>query len=281
MSADNVPATGEHVAVSNLGGGAVVVEMGEPGSLNLWSPALENELFQALEEVCADPATRVVGLASRGRAFCGGADLKGLQERLGSEEPLHRAADAILVRRVTRLTQWEVPIIAAVQGACVGIGLALALACDLRIAATDAVFQAGFPKRGLIAEHGTSWLLPRIVGLGDALDVLLTSRPVPADEALAMRMVGRLVEPDALHPTLEKMLGEIASTVSPRSTAVIKRQIYRDQEQSLEEGMRQMALEMAGSFRSADAREGAASFLERRPPSFAARPVHNNRGAVR
>lgn len=271
MPAEGRAEAGGHLAVLRDEDGVVLIEMGEPGSLNLWNRDLENELFDALESACADQGTRVVGLISRGRAFCGGADLQGLQARLGSQNPIGADADALFERRVTRLTEWDVPIVAAINGSCVGIGMALALACDIRIAATDAVFQSAFPKRGLIAEHGTAWLLPRIVGMGDALDMLLTSRAVTADEALMMRLVGRLVEPLELRAALEEILHRIASTVSPRSTAVIKHQIYRDQEQTMEEGMRRASLEMAKSFRSPDAQEGAASFLERRPAEFPAR----------
>ena len=258
----------QNVHVMRPEDGVVVIEMAEPDSLNLWTTELAEELFGALEQACADPDTRSIGLLSRGRAFCAGADLQGLQARLGSSQSVEAAATEVLERRIARVVDLGKPVVAAINGPCVGIGLAFALSCDIRIAADDAKFQAAFPKRGLIAEHGTSWLLPRIVGLGDALDMLLTSRTVRAEEALAMRLVGSVVAPAQLRSTLIETLRRIASGVSPRSAAVIKRQIYQDQENTFDQGLRTAAFEMAGSFRSPDAQEGVASFLERRAPIF-------------
>lgn len=263
--------TTAHVRVNGPERGLVVIEMGEPDSLNLWTPELAHELFESLEKAGADPNTRAIGLLSRGRAFCAGADLEGLRGRLNSSRTLEVEAAEVLKRRITRLVGMGKPVVAAINGPCIGIGLAFALTCDIRVAASDAEFKAAFSHRGLVAEHGASWLLPRIVGLGDALDMLLTSRTVRADEALAMRMVSTVVEPSELRSSLTETLQQIAAHVSPRSAAVIKRQVYQDQESTFEESLRLTAMEMAGAFRSADAQEGVASFLEQRPPSFPGR----------
>jgi enoyl-CoA hydratase/carnithine racemase len=256
------------VSVTRPLDGVALVEMGEPGSLNLWDTDLEAGLLGALDELGADPATRAIGVVSRGRAFCGGADLSRVRALLAAERGVEEIVDDVVERRIARALDTPTPVVAAVNGACVGIGLALALTCDIRLASTDARFRAAFPERGLIAEHGTSWLLPRVVGLGDALDMLLTSRTVPAEEAHAMRLVSRLVEPDALRPALLEVLGRIAGTVSPRSAAVIKAQVYADQGRAVQPALRAAAREMAGAFRSADAAEGVRSFLEKRPAQF-------------
>ena len=256
------------ISVTRPVDGVALIEMGEPGSLNLWDTDLEVGLLGALDELGADPGTRAIGVVSRGRAFCGGADLSRVQALLAADRPAAEVADDVLERRITRALATPTPIVAGINGACVGIGLALALTCDFRVAATDARFRAAFPERGLIAEHGTSWLLPRIVGLGDALDMLLTSRTVEAEEAYAMRLVSRLVEPDGLRSAVLEVLTRIAGTVSPRSAAVIKDQVYADQGRPVEPALRAAADEMAGAFRSPDATEGVRSFLEKRPAQF-------------
>lgn len=248
--------------------GVALVEMGEPGSLNLWDADLELGLLGALDELGADPATRAIGVISRGRAFCGGADLSRVRALLAADRDAEEVVVDVVERRIARALDTPTPVVAAIHGACVGIGLALALTCDIRLASTDARFRTAFPERGLIAEHGTSWLLPRVVGLGDALDLLLTSRTVPAVEAHAMRLVSRLVEPGELRPALLEVLGRIAGTVSPRSAAVVKRQVYADQARAVGPALRAAAEEMAGAFRSPDAAEGVRSFLEKRPAQF-------------
>ena len=261
------------LAITRLPAGVALVEMGEPGSLNLWNGALEKGLLDALDELGADPGTRAIGIVSRGRAFCGGADLSRLEQLVAADRPAEEFVADVLARRITRAPDNPTPIVAGIHGACVGIGLALALSCDLRIAAADARFRAAFPERGLIAEHGTSWLLPRIVGLGDALDMLLTSRSVDADEALAMRLVGRVVDPTGLRAAVVDVCTRIADSVSPRSAAVIKRQVYADVARPLEPALRAAADEMAGAFAAEDSGEGVRSFLEKRPARFPGYPT--------
>jgi enoyl-CoA hydratase/carnithine racemase len=266
-------ATYQAVAISRPAEFVALVEMGTAGELNLWSQQLESEVFGALDTLAADSSVRAIGLLSRGRAFCAGADLGGLRNRVGerpeeSGRPAQITPADILERRVLRAVSIPKPVVAAVNGHCVGIGLALAVSCDFRIAAADARLQSGFPKRGLIAEHGTSWLLPRIVGLGVALEILMTSRPVRADEALAMGLVHEVAEPDGLRQALIDFTMRLTRTVSPRSLAVIKRQVYRDLEISLDDAVRLASGDMINSFGAPDAKEGVRSFLERRDPDF-------------
>ena len=262
----------EHVAL---------LEMGRLDELNLWSLDLEAELFGALDELGRDPDIRAIGILSRGKAFCGGVDLGSFKDRLDASKSAPDAAAPprasisaadIARRRVLRALSIPKPVIAAVNGHCVGMGLGIALSCDFRLAAADVRFQSGFPKRGLVAEHGTAWMLPRLVGVGRALDILMTSRTVAAEEALAIGLVHRIVEPDSRREALVEFAEHLATQVSPRSLAVIKAQVYRDLDLSLDEAMSLTAQDMADAFGVDDAREGIASFLERRTPRF---PPHD------
>jgi enoyl-CoA hydratase/carnithine racemase len=141
--------------------------------------------------------------------------------------------------------------------------------CDLRFAAQSASFTTAFSRRGLIAEHGTSWLLPRMVGYSRALDLLWSGRRVGAEEAFRIGFVDRLLPDDELMNDVAAYVGEVAATASPRSLAVMKQQMYRDLSLSFEASCWATDEEMRASLEHPDAKEGVASFMERRPPQFA------------
>jgi enoyl-CoA hydratase/carnithine racemase len=157
------------------------------------------------------------------------------------------------------------------NGATAGIGLVHALYCDIRFAADNAVFTTAFSRRGLIAEHGLSWMLPRIVGHANAMDLLLSARKVLAPEAQAMGLVNKVFAPQALAEATYAYVRDLVDNVSPRSMAVIKRQQYDAPFQTLAENTRQANTEMARSFESEDFREGVAHFMEKRAPQFTGR----------
>ncbi|HKA63136.1 MAG TPA: enoyl-CoA hydratase-related protein, partial [Methylomirabilota bacterium] len=163
------------------------------------------------------------------------------------------------------------PIIAALNGATAGLGLVISLYCDLRIAADTAVFTTAFSRRGLIAEHGVSWMLPRLVGLQHGLDLLLSGRKVSASEALAMGLVSQVRPAASLMDDVRAYAREMADLVSPRSIRVMKRQIWEAQFQSLAEATAVAGEEMKRSFTSEDFKEGVAHFVEKRPPRFTGR----------
>jgi enoyl-CoA hydratase/carnithine racemase len=163
------------------------------------------------------------------------------------------------------------PIIGAINGAAAGLGLVVALYCDIRIAADTAVFTTAFSRRGLIAEHGVSWMLPRLVGLQNGLDLLLSARKIDAAEALRMGLVSRVLPQAELMEGVRAYARELVDLVSPRSLAVMKRQIWEAQFQSLAEATDVADEEMRKSFTSADFKEGVAHFLEKRAPSFTGR----------
>jgi enoyl-CoA hydratase/carnithine racemase len=163
------------------------------------------------------------------------------------------------------------PIIAALNGATAGLGLVVSLYCDLRIAADSAVFTTAFSRRGLIAEHGVSWMLPRLVGLQHALDLLLSARKFTAQEALAMGLVSQVHPAAALMDGVRAYARELAELVSPRSIRVMKRQLWEAQFQTLAEATAVGHEEMRRSFGAEDFKEGVAHFVEKRAPRFTGR----------
>ncbi len=161
------------------------------------------------------------------------------------------------------------PVIAAVNGVGAGGGFILAMMCDLRFMAEGATLTTVFARRGLIAEHGSSWLLPRMVGLSRALDLLWSSRKVGAEEALRIGLADRVAAPDALLDTVERYVDDLARTVSPRALAVMKRQVHRHLAMNFLDAALETDGLMAQALAHPDAAEGAASFIERRAPDFA------------
>ena len=160
-------------------------------------------------------------------------------------------------------------MIAAINGACAGIGLCQAMMCDLRFAAAGAKFTTAFARRGLIAEHGSSWILPRLVGPARALDLLMSGRVFLAEEAAQLGVVNEVVEPELLLDRTLDYAADLAANSSPASMAVMKQQVYADYGVGVEEATNRSLPLMAASLRADDFREGVKSFVEKRPPSFA------------
>ena len=164
----------------------------------------------------------------------------------------------------------EKPILAAINGPCAGIGLVLALMCDVRFAATNAKITTAFSRRGLVAEYGISWILPRLIGPARALDLLLSGRVLLGDEAAALGLANRAVAPERLHEDVMAYARELAVKCSPASMATMKRQVYADLERPLADALAEANRVMLESFAAPDFAEGVASFVERRDPRFAA-----------
>ncbi|HEX4993385.1 MAG TPA: enoyl-CoA hydratase-related protein, partial [Methylomirabilota bacterium] len=225
-------------------------------------------------------------LTGAGRGFCAGADMQMLSGIVGAgrletgdaasgREPAATGGDAA-IRPDFRgpyayFPMVPKPIIAALNGATAGLGLVVSLYCDLRIAADSAVFTTAFSRRGLIAEHGVSWMLPRLVGLQHALDLLLSARKITAAEALAMGLVAQVRPAATLQGDVRAYARELADLVSPRSLRVMKRQIWDAQFQSLAEATAVGDEEMRKSFGAEDFKEGVAHFVEKRAPRFTGR----------
>ena len=258
------------------------VTLNRPDKLNAWTAVMGREVRQAMDEAARDEAVRVIVLTGAGRGFCAGADMQLLSGIAGAgrQEPgnaaAERAAGDSAVRADFRgpfayFPMVPKPIIAALNGATAGLGLVVALYCDLRIAADTAVFTTAFSRRGLIAEHGVSWMLPRLVGLQHGLDLLLSARKITAAEALAMGLVAQVKPAATLQEDVRAYARELADLVSPRSLRVMKRQIWEAQFQSLAEATAAGDEEMRRSFTTEDFKEGVAHFVEKRAPRFTGR----------
>jgi len=253
----------------------VTITLHRPDRMNAWTPVMEREVRHAMEAAAADDEVRVIVLTGSGRAFCAGADmeaLKGLDpddvKRSGSLPPFDMNRRPDWQTRYGFYPSIPKPVIGMLNGATAGIGLVHALYCDLRFAADNTVFTTAFSRRGLIAEHGISWMLPRIVGHANALDLLLSSRRVSSDEALRIGLVNRLYPADQLREQTYAYARDLTDFVSPSAIAVIKRQLYDVPFQSLAEATVDANREMAVALRGSDFREGVASFMEKRPPRF-------------
>jgi enoyl-CoA hydratase/carnithine racemase len=243
--------------------------------MNAWTPIMERDVRNAMETARDDDKVRVIVLTGAGRAFCAGADMDALK---GLDPADIRRAENIPPFDMNRRADWQTrygfypsipkPIIAMLNGATAGIGLVHALYCDLRFAADNTVFTTSFARRGLIAEHGISWMLPRIVGHANALDLLLSARRVSSEEALRIGLVNRLYAPEKLREETYAYARELADLVSPSAMAVIKRQLYDVPFQTLAEATIDANREMVVALAGADFREGVASFIEKRPPRF-------------
>jgi len=244
-----------------------LLTLNRPDRLNAWTPELQTRYFDLLEECAAREDVRSVVVTGAGRGFCAGADMQNLQAlstgdamRSSTPEDPRPAAHPLSIPK---------PIIAAINGPCAGIGFVLAIMCDLRFAATAAKITTAFSRRGLIGEHGITWMLPRLVGHARALDLLLSGRVVLGDEAAALGLVNRAVDGGRVLEETISYARELARECSPASMATIKRQVYADYDRTLSEtiaGAKQLMLE---SFTAPDFAEGVRSFVERRSPRFA------------
>lgn len=269
--------TYDHIKYS-VDEGIARITLNRPDRMNAWTATMEREVRLAMEAAAADDKARAILLTGEGRAFCAGADMDELAELdpndIRSEEWM-RAFD--MNRRPDWQTRYsfypaiEKPVVAMLNGATAGIGLVHALYCDIRFAADHAAFSTSFARRGLIAEHGLSWMLPRIVGHANALDLLLSARKFHAPEAFRMGLVNRIYPAGELEAATMDYLRELVDLVSPRAMGVIKRQLYEVPFQSLAEATITANREMALSVHSEDFKEGVAHFIEKRAPHFTGR----------
>jgi enoyl-CoA hydratase/carnithine racemase len=254
------------VVLREIEDGVAVLTFNRPDRLNAWTAEMQTRYFDLLEECAADPDVRAIVLTGAGRGFCAGADMANLQGLAGGD--LDRASGAHDSRPVTFATGIPKPIIAAINGPCAGLGLVHALMCDIRIAAGGAKITTAFSRRGLVAEHGIAWILPRLVGPARALDLLLSGRIVLGAEAAELGLVNRAVDDDRVLEEALAYARMLASECSPASMAQMKRQVYGDYDRTLAESLEVADRLMIDSFSGPDFGEGVQSFVERRPPRF-------------
>lgn len=264
--------------------GIATITLNRPDRLNAWTGTMQGELKDAIITAGNDDSVRCIIITGAGRGFCAGADMEVLQQiqpgQGGSDDSDVETAfpDAPgpeitehFSGRFAYLYSCPKPIIAAINGPCAGVGFAFILHADMRFAASDAKFTTAFSKVGLIAEHGMSWVLPRLVGEAHALDILFSARPFLGDEAAQMGLVNRAMPGEELIPFVRGIAKQMAEQASPRSIAVMKRQIRAAYFQDFEEALATADAEMRDSLATSDFKEGVAAFVERRPPNFEGR----------
>ena len=245
-----------------------LITLNRPDRLNALDGQMIADVVKLARSAEADPEVVAICVTGAGRGFCAGVDAEYLRQTtergLGERNPDELPAVFSGLLRVSK------PVIAAVNGPAAGAGFILAMMSDLRFVADGAILTTVFSKRGLIAEHGASWLLPRLVGVSRALDLLWSSRRVAADEALRIGLADRVSPGERLLEDVAAYVAELAANTSPRALAVMKAQVYRDLAQPMADAFWATDALVRASLAHPDAREGAVSFIERRPPRFAA-----------
>lgn len=258
--------------------GVATVTLNRPDRLNAWTAIMHAEVKAAMRVAAADDCVRVIVLIGAGRGFCAGVDmdaLQGVRSRANgaarADEPFDDAARPDFLKAYSYFPSVPKTIIAAINGACAGLGLVIALYADIRFAADTAVFTTAFARRGLVAEHGISWLLPRLVGMAHAADLLYSARRFDATEAKEMGLINRVIPRQNFAEEVGDYARMLAREVSPRSLREMKREIWNAQFQTLAQAIDLANADMAASFKSQDFKEGVAHFIEKRAPKFTGR----------
>ena len=260
--------------------GIATITLNRPDKLNAWTATMEREVRAAIEAAEGDSAVRVIILTGAGRGFCAGADIsllgmvasQGVDARVREQAlragGVREGVRADFQKKYSYFPAVNKPVIAAINGPVVGLGLVIALYCDLRFASDTARFGTAFSRRGLIAEYGLAWLLPRIVGLPNALELLFSARMVDAAEAQRMGLANAVFPQDVFQGKVREYARDLAANVSPRSMRVMKKQVYEGMFQTLAEAFELSEREMLASLQCEDFKEGVAHFIEKRSAAF-------------
>ncbi len=262
--------------------GIATITLHIPEKMNAFTSVMGKELVDAFDSVDADDAVRAVIVTGEGRAFCAGSDLSAGKKTFDvgcmDDAPFHpdgtpdytkataRDTGGLVTLRIFRCLK---PVIAAINGPAVGIGATMTLAMDIRLASETARIGFVFARRGIVPDAASSWFLPHIVGIAQALEWCFTGRVFPAQEALEGRLVKKVLPPEELLPVARALAREIADNTSPVSVALTRQMIWRGL--GLSHPMEAHRIDSRGILsrgRSADAAEGVTSFLEKRPPRF-------------
>ena len=267
----------DELVLYEINEGVAKVTLNRPDSLNAVTQEMTGQLKETLDNACKDDAVKIIVITGAGRGFCAGADMQGLSavtkgRNRSTYTPKKRDYES------NGLSNWEgtynyfptlpKPIIAAINGPAAGVGFVMALFCDIRFAKESAVFSSAFAKRGLIAEYGSAWILPRLVGLAHANDILFSARKFNALEAEKMGLVNKVIPDNLFNQEVFQYAKDLATLVSPRSLKTMKKQIYRAQTENIETSVATAVEEMKLSFDSEDFKEGVAHYIEKRDPKF-------------
>lgn len=261
---DPPPTAGDDVVHVSVADGVATVVWNRPDRLNAMTVAMEEQYFDALAAADDDPDVRVIIVTGAGRGFCPGLDIDDLTVQSnkleGEPAPERPATFALTIRK---------PLIAVVNGAAAGIGLLQALYCDLRFVAAEARLSTAFVRRGLVAELGMSWMLPRLIGRGNALDLLLSGRKFTGEEAFALGLAERVLPFEEVYDAALAYARDLAANCSPIAMAAIKEQVLLDADRGLEAAVVEAIERVADPAHRPDYQEGVAAFAERRAPQFA------------
>ncbi len=244
-----------------------LITLDRPEKLNALTHPMLAQLREAVHEAAHDRSVVGIVVTGAGRGFCSGLDAAALDEATTAGSSGRPKTDEV-PGMFTWLLKVPKPIIAAINGVAAGGGFVLTVMADIRIASTAGSFTSIFSKRGLIAEHGTTWIVPRLIGTGAALDLLWSSRRIDAHEAHRIGLVQQVVEPDALLSTARQYVQDLADNVSPASLADTKRLVYRHLGVGYDDALRETDEVQYAALDRVDAKEGATALLEKRQAAF-------------
>jgi enoyl-CoA hydratase/carnithine racemase len=263
------------------------ITLNRPERMNATNLTLPYSVSRGMLQAANDPQVRVIVLTGAGKAFCAGADRQRLEAgKVGAPRPVYPPDDPAFfeavtnklgpdlgsefmdVRRYSYFMRIGKPIIAALNGAAAGGGIIPALCADIRLADETMFFTTSFAQRGLIAEHGISWLLPRLVGPSRALEMLMTARRISAPEAETMGLVNKVFPHATFRDDVQAYAAKIATTVSPRSLAVMKAQVWKAMAQSFRDALATADVQLELSVKTSDYVEGVSHFLDKRTANF-------------
>jgi enoyl-CoA hydratase/carnithine racemase len=257
-------AVSEPLVLREVRDGVGILTLNRPAKLNAWTKAMGKVYFDILEDFATNPDVRSILVTGAGRGFCAGADVSFLGD-------IADEADGDAGR--PQKPYWYSlsvgkPVVGAIQGPCVGLGFQVALLCDIRFVSEDVKFAMVYAKRGLVGELGMTWLLPRLIGTGPALDIFLSGRSVDAKEALSLGIANRVVPPDALFDAAFDYCKTLADTCSPWSMRAMKQQIYQDLMDRLDLAYERSEELLVETLAGDNFAEGIRAFIEKRPPRF-------------
>jgi enoyl-CoA hydratase/carnithine racemase len=247
------------------------ITLNRPERMNAFIWEMGNDLSDAYSRCDADDQIRAVILTGAGKAFCAGADMGGGEETFRSVDGEMRARERSQQRRVAPF-QIRKPVIAAINGHAIGAGLTMTMQCDIRLVAEDAKLAFAFVRRGVVPELGSHNILPRVVGLSNAADLLLTGRTFRGREAAELGLASKALPAAEVLPAAREIAREVAVNAAPVSVAISKRLLWEAVAHPVADTVRKEATLLAWAGQQSDAAEGVISFLQRRPPQWKLRP---------